>query len=85
LEIVCEVVVHCVLNNGTYFNNEFNTVYLVRKDLNIEDFKMQESEVEDMCWLPIEEFKKWVDEKNPDLVDHGEEYALLFKYLTKNQ
>ncbi|MFA6386523.1 MAG: NUDIX domain-containing protein [Candidatus Paceibacterota bacterium] len=84
-EVVGEVVVHRVLNNGTYFDNEFNSIYLIKKDFNIEDIKMQESEVEDMRWLPIEEFKKWIDEKKSDLVDHGEEYALLFKYLSKNQ
>lgn len=68
-------------NEGAYLNNEFNYLYLVRKDLNIAELQLQVEEVSALKWLPLSEFKKWIAEKRADLVMHPEEYELLFKAI----
>ncbi len=83
LNMIGETIQQAVLNNETYFDNEYNNVYLVKADLDINQLQMQESEVKNLRWIPIPEFKKWVDEKRPNLVPHPEEYPLLFEYLSK--
>ena len=70
-----------VLNKGTYLNNEFNYVYLIKKDLNLNELILQSVEVKDIKWLAISEFKKWVAEKRRDLVPHYEECEMLFKII----
>ncbi len=78
---VGEVTQQAILNNGAYFNNEFNDIYLVKTDLEMKDFKFNDGEVEKVQYISKEEFKKWVDNKNLNLVSHPEEYGLLLNYL----
>lgn len=84
LKQIGEIIQQSVLNNGTFINNEYNNVYLVKIDLDINQFKMQVEEVKDLRWIPISEFKKWIEEKRSDLVPHSEEYKLILEYINKN-
>jgi isopentenyldiphosphate isomerase len=84
LKQIGEIIQQSVLNNGTFINNEYNNVYLVKMDLDINQFKMQVEEVKDLRWISISEFKKWVEEKRSDLVPHSEEYKLILEYINKN-
>jgi len=70
-----------VLNNETYFDNEFNDVYLVKLDLDIDQLHLQKEELKALRWVPIAEFKKWIKEDRSNLVPHTEEYSFLLKYL----
>jgi len=70
-----------IKNNGTYINNEFNDVYLIRSDLKIEDFKFNDGEVEKVEYVPLETFKQWVQDKRADIVQRPDEFELLFSYL----
>jgi isopentenyldiphosphate isomerase len=70
-----------ILNNNTYFDNEFSDVYLVKLDLDIKQLRKQEEEVRALQWLPLADFKKWVEEKKADLVPHPEEYQVLFRRI----
>lgn len=81
IEFLGTVKISVVLNNGTYYNNEYNDVYLVKSDLNPTEFKFIDGEVKEVKWIPWVELKKWVTEKRADLVPHPEEYTILFKYL----
>lgn len=81
LQLVGVVKTQAVLNNNTYFNNEYNDVYLVKSDLEISDFKFTDGEVKDVRWIPWQELKNWVESGGQDLVPHPEEYKLLFSYL----
>lgn len=69
---------------GRYINKEHDDVYVVIKDVPIEEFVIQESEVDHIEYLPISKFKQWVDNKKEDLIMHTKEFALLFDYLDKN-
>jgi len=81
LELIGTTKHQAVLNKGTYFDNEFSDVYLVKLDLDIKNFTKQDEEVEALQWLPIKELKSWVQENKTDLVSHGAEYRLLFKKI----
>lgn len=68
-------------HNGKYTNKEYNDIYVVRKDIPVEDFVIDPNEVSLVRYLPIEEFKKWVDEEREDWVKHSKEYNILLDYL----
>lgn len=72
-----------VLNEGTYFNNEINPVYLVRKDLDLSKIKLQQEEVSEIKFIPWQELKQKIDAKDPSFVPHDEEYKKLFDKLRK--
>lgn len=57
-----------VLNGGTYKNNQFNDVYVIKKDVAISDLKKQDSEVSEIKWIPIEEFRKRTADKDATIV-----------------
>ena len=75
---------HSVQNNGTYINNEFQDVYIMKTDINIDDIKIQNEEVEAVKFLTIDEFKKWIKGEGEKMVPHKEEYAKLLEYLETN-
>jgi len=81
LELIGVIKKQAIINNGTYIDNEFNDVYLVKLDLDIEQFKKQVEEVKELRWLPIPEFKQWIADKKSDLLLHLEEDELLFKFI----
>jgi isopentenyldiphosphate isomerase len=80
-EFIGEIVDSSVVNNGTYIDNEFDDIYILKIDLDINQFHMQETEVDDLRWVSFTEFKEWVFEKKSDLVPHDKEYKLLINYL----
>ena len=64
----------CVLNNDTYFDNEFHEIFVVRRDVDVASLRLDPEEVADV---------KWVHELRPDdsFVPHAAEYALLSRWL----
>lgn len=68
---------------GSYINKEHNDVYVVYKDISIENFTIQEDEVDHISYIPINEFKEWVKNRKEGLVMHDAEFQLLFEYLDK--
>jgi isopentenyldiphosphate isomerase len=60
----------CVLNRGTYIDNEFHDIFIVRRDVDLASLVLDPQEVAEV---------KWVDELRPDstFAPHGEEYALV--------
>jgi len=59
-----------VLNNNTYYDNEFHEIFAVRRDVDIASLVLDPAEVAEV---------KWVDQLRPDdsFVPHAEEYALV--------
>ena len=72
-----------VINNGTYINNEYNDLFIVEKDIPLSEIVMQESEVQNLKYIPWRELKEMVELNDEQLVPHPEEYELLFQYLEK--
>ena len=48
-------------NKNGYINNHYDECYLITKDVNIDDLKLQESEVSDIKYFPKEEVIKMID------------------------
>jgi isopentenyl-diphosphate delta-isomerase type 1 len=72
---------HAVLNGGTYIENEFQDVYLVRADIDEADLVLQETEVEAVRWCDLEEISRWLEGGGEPLVPHTAEYERLLGML----
>lgn len=70
-----------VQKNGTFINNEFNDVYLVERDLDISQIKLQTEEVSEVKWVSISELEDVAKNKTTGYVPHPEEYQKLVSYL----
>ena len=70
LQFVTTLRESCVLNDNTYYDNEFHDLFLVRRDVDITSLKLDPEEVAEV---------KWVDDLLPDdsFVPHAAEYVLL--------
>ena len=75
---------HIILNNGTYVNNEFQDVFLVKKDIDCSQIKLTDGEVEEVRFLNLEEFRKWTEGDGELLVPHKDEYLRLLEYIKLN-
>lgn len=70
-----------VTNQGTYFNNEFQDVYLVRIDREASELKFQLEEVSEAKFVPFAELEKMISGNPDEFVAHDEEYKRLFGIL----
>ena len=62
---------------------EIATIYLLKLDLDINEFKLRKEEVSDIKWLSFDEFKKLF--YSSDFVDYGDEYRnLMIKLLQEH-
>ena len=83
LILIGEVTQQIVLNDNTYFNNEFNDIYLVKMDIDSSLIKLEDGEVSEVKWIHWKDLKKMIETGGEGLVPHPEEYDLLFKYCDK--
>ena len=72
-----------IRNNNQYVNNEFNQIYLVKKDIDIKDIRMYDHEVSEVKWVDLYTLKKWSSSKKEDLVIYDEEFKKVFRYIEK--
>ena len=74
-----------VLLYGTYINNEFDDIFVLRADLDMEKVKKAGTAFNDgeVSWFPIAEFKKYIQGNDSNFVDY-EGLPVLFKYLDNN-
>lgn len=65
-------------------DNELIDVYLIKKDVDIEELKLQEEEVSDVKWFSYDEFRKMVLEDDENLVAHREMQLKILEQLCNN-
>ncbi|KAF3795884.1 Nudix hydrolase 3 [Nymphaea thermarum] len=86
-ELIFEFLQECVINDGTYTNNEFNDVYLVTtlKPIPLSAFTLQESEVSAVKYIPWEKYKAILEKEDPEYVpyDISGIYGKLFSVIEK--
>jgi isopentenyldiphosphate isomerase len=70
-----QTAVNSVLN---IIDNEFSDVYLIRKDLAAKELQIQKQELTEVKFIPVDELKRRVNDRDPDFAPHGEEYVKLF-------
>ncbi|KAL5554691.1 hypothetical protein UlMin_042092 [Ulmus minor] len=72
----------CVINDGTFINNEFNDVYLVTTldPIPLEAFTLQDSEVSAVKYISYKEYRSLLAEEDPGYVpyDVNGQYGQLF-------
>jgi len=64
-----------------YINREFNNIYIVKKNIEISEIRIQESEVAKVKYISLSELEEHISNNDPDFVPHPAEYKLLFAYL----
>lgn len=70
-----------VLLYGTYINNEFDDIYVVRKDLpDVKVAKALQDEITKIAWVSLDEFKSCISNNDPAFVNYAG-LPVLFKYL----
>lgn len=67
----------------TFINNEFDDIYILRTDKKIKDMKFQKEEISEIMYVPYEEFKEMINNKQPDLLIRNNDFEILFNYLDK--
>lgn len=65
----------------TFINNEFNDVYLLRLSLDTSKLHLQEEEVSEVKYIPINEFRNMIKNKDKTLLMHEDEFVMLFDAL----
>lgn len=77
----------CVINDGTYINNEFNDVYLVTtiSPIPLEAFTLQETEVSAVKYISCDEYKSLLEKADPGCVpyDINGQYGQLFEMIAQ--
>lgn len=67
--------------SSTFINNEFNDVYLLRLSLDLNKITLQEDEVSEVKYIPINEFRNMIKTRDKTLLMHDDEFVMLFKAL----
>ena len=62
----------------SFINNEFDDMYILRTNKKIEEMKYQEEEISEIFYVTYKKFKEMVNNKQPDLVRHEDEFDILF-------
>lgn len=62
----------------TFINNEFDDMYILKTDKDINDMRYQEEEISEIFFVPYKKFKEMVNHKQPDLLMHNDEFEILF-------
>lgn len=68
---------------STFINNEFDDLYILRTDKDIEDMRFQKEEISEIFFVPYKKFKEMVKNRQPDLLMHNEEFEILFNMFDK--
>ena len=66
-----------------FINNEFNDILVLRTDKGSEDMTLQKEEVSEVVYVSFAKFKEMIDEHNPELLRHDDEFKILFDWLNQ--
>ncbi|KAF3432522.1 hypothetical protein FNV43_RR27262 [Rhamnella rubrinervis] len=84
-EMIFVFLQECVINDGTFINNEFNDVYLVTTldPIPLEAFTLQESEVSAVKYISYKEYRSLLAKEDPQYVpyDVDGDYNKLFDVI----
>ena len=83
LEQIFAIESHYVLNNVTYIDNEWVDVYLLKKNVDVNDLVLQSEEVESAKMISVEEFRNLVSSQDASFVPFWKAYHNLLDYLDK--
>jgi isopentenyl-diphosphate delta-isomerase type 1 len=81
LEEIGVIVDQAAFDSGRHLENEFQTIFVMQRDVGITELRLQEDEVEEVALVAITEFAARVARRDPTLAPHWRGYELLLKYL----
>src|SRR5260221_8544573 len=70
-----------ILNDGEFIDNEYNDVFVIVKDIDIKDLKFDSSETQALKYFTVDELKAELAKSDSKIINHAEEFKILFKYL----
>lgn len=70
------------LNDGTYLDNEIHESFLVELDVRPDDLVLQIGEVDQAVLMHVDTFRRHVENRDPSLVPHWEEFDRLLEILS---
>ncbi|WP_164779661.1 NUDIX hydrolase [Paenibacillus kobensis] len=68
-------------NEGTFIDDAFYDVHMLRMNVNIEELILQEDEVQEVKWCTYEAFKQAVQNRDEQYWIHEEGFAVLFRHM----
>ena len=83
-EIKFIVCTRSVYNKNGYINNHYDECYLITKDVDINNLKLQEEEVSDIKYFSKEEVIKRIDNDYDELTEKTVAWPILKKLLEGN-
>ena len=70
-----------VQNGGSFINNDFAEVYLVRKDFQLSQLSLQEEEIAEVRFFTAQEIHEEISRAESSFIPREREYDLLFSAL----
>ena len=71
-----------ITDEGKFVDNEFNDVYLIRKDVEVPNLNFDKKEIAELQWMHFEKLEGLVKQtEDNQIVPHEREYQLLFDVL----
>jgi isopentenyldiphosphate isomerase len=83
LEFIGKAKISAPIPELNWKNNEFNHTFLMKYDKDIKNLKLQEEEVDEIVFVPIEELKDDLNDsiKSKKYVPHGSYYFKMIKLI----
>lgn len=69
------------LDGGAYLDDEIHDVFLVKRDVRPDELTLQIGEVDEAVLLHVDTLRRHVENRDPSLVPHWEEYDLLLETI----
>ena len=79
--IICTTSVY---NKNNYINNHYDECYLITKDINIKDLKLQKEEVSDIKYFTKDEILNRIDNNYEELTEKNVSWGILKNLLESN-
>ena len=73
-----------VYNKNNYINNHYDECYLITKNINIEDLKLQQEEVSDVKYFSKEDLLNRINNNYYELTEKTVSWSILKKLLESN-
>ncbi len=70
--------------NDLIKDNELVYIYVIKKSISLKEVQIEEDEISGVLYINPGLLKKLVQNRDPRLVPHDEEYELLLNYLLKH-
>ncbi len=64
-----------------FIDNEFNDIYIVYRDTDINTLNIEKDEVSEVKWIDVDTLEKWSQSREKIMANHPEEYSRLVSYF----